>query len=183
MPIESLENLKTDTRFFNSYCVYPKVKFESQHNDEELLLLVRAHPITFIPWILTSIVLFFLPLGLNILLIQFFNLREVLFINFAWYSFLFSYIFLNVVSWLFNVGIVTDERIVDIDYAMILNKEVTGTSIEDVTDVTAHTTGFVRSFFQYGDVFVQTAGRTQNIDFIAVPLPGEVVSIINRLMR
>lgn len=183
MPIESLENLKTDHRFLNSYCVHPNVKFESQHNDEDLLLLVRAHPITFIPWILTSVVMFFLPLGLNIIFIGFFNLREVLFINFAWYSLLFSYVFMNVLSWLFNVGIVTNERIVDIDYAMILNKQVTGTSIEDITDATANTTGFIRSFFQYGDVLVQTAGRTQNIDFYAVPLPGEVVSIVNRLMR
>lgn len=145
--------------------------------------MVRAHPVTFIPWIATSVLFFILPIFLNVFLINFFSLREVLFIDLFWYSALFSYIFLQIISWLFNVGIVTDQRLIDIDYSMILSKRSTGTSLEDITDATEKTTGYLRSLFKYGDVFVQTAGTEQNIEFLKVPEPADVVSIINRLMR
>ena len=84
---------------------------------------------------------------------------------------------------MYNVGIVTNERILDVDFNMIIQKQVSGTSLAKVTDVTERTTGFVRSLFQFGDVYVQTAGEEQNIEFHAVPEPVEIVSIINKLME
>ena len=72
---------------------------------------------------------------------------------------------------------------IDVDYPNILIKEETGSSIEDATDVTAQTTGFIRALFHYGDIYIQTAGIMQNIEFLKVPDPDNVVSIINRLMR
>lgn len=183
MPIDAFESKTSFHKLLHAYCIHPHVRFESQHNDEEILLLVRAHPITFVPWIVGASVAFIIPIFLNVVLINFMSLKQVLFIDLSWYSVIFSYVFIKVLGWLYNVGIVTDQRVVDIDYSAILHKEVTGTSIEDITDVTARTTGFINSLFGYGDVFVQTAGKEQNIDFLSVPDPSEVTSIINRLMR
>lgn len=85
--------------------------------------------------------------------------------------------------WLFNVGIVTDQRVLDVDYFNIIQKSVNATTLEEVSDVGAKTNGFIRSLFNYGDVLVQTAGPASDIDFRAVPQPAEVVSIINEMMH
>jgi uncharacterized membrane protein YdbT with pleckstrin-like domain len=183
MPVDALEENQTIHKYFHSYNIHPDIQFESQHSDEKVIVLVRRHPITFVPWIITSLMLFFIPFIVNVFLIQILSVSQVLFVNFFWFSAIFSYIFVNIISWLFNVGIITNERVIDIDYTLILNKEFTGTSIEDITDATARTHGFVRSLFNFGDVFVQTAGSNQDIDFLAVPHPSDVVSMINRLMR
>ena len=183
MPIDVFESSETYHKLLHAYSVHPNVRFESQHNDEEILLMVRAHPITFVPWIATALGLFIVPIFLNVLLVNFMTFRQILFFDLFWYSFIFSYVLVHILGWLFNVGIVTNQRVVDIDYSAILHKEVTGTSIEDITDVTAKTTGFIYSLFSFGNVFVQTAGKNQNIEFLRVPDPAEVTSIINRLMR
>jgi len=171
------------TRYLNSFSVYPKTRFESQNDDEHIILLLRAHPITFIPWIATAVGAFFLPILLNFILPEFLTVAQVLFLNVFWYSGLITYVFLNILLWLFNVGIVTDQRVLDVDYFNIIQKSVNATTLEEVSDVGAKTNGFIRSLFNYGDVLVQTAGPASDIDFRAVPQPAEVVSIINEMMH
>ena len=111
-----------------------------------------------------------------------FPLHEAIFIVLFGYSILFSYIFFNILLWLFNVGIVSNHRIIDVDYHLVLFKEITATSISDVADVTGTTSGFIRSLFQFGDIHIQTAGKSANIEFNNVPQVDQVVSIINRIM-
>jgi len=43
------------------------------------------------------------------------------------------------------------------------------------------TGGFIRSMFQYGDVFVTTASEKPTIEALGVPWPHKVVDIISRL--
>lgn len=183
MSVTLIESGQSKDSLLHSYCVNPDIKFGTQHNDEEVLLLLRAHPITFVPMIATALFLLIIPFLVNVFLVKILSIEELIFTNFVWFSFIFTYVFMTIVTWLFNVGLVTDERVLDMDYSNILHSQPTSTSIEDITDVTAKTTGFIRSLFRYGDVFVQTAGTEQNIDFLAVPNPEDVVSIINRLMR
>ncbi|KXK09807.1 MAG: hypothetical protein UZ22_OP11002000971 [Microgenomates bacterium OLB23] len=66
---------------------------------------------------------------------------------------------------------------------LILSKKINATTLEEVSDVGSNVNGFIRSLFNYGDVHVQTAGPTQDIDFLAVPEPADVVSIINEMMH
>ncbi len=171
------------TKYLGAFNVYPKTKFESQDVDEHIVLLLRAHPITFIPWIVTAIGALLLPLVLNIVLPNFLSVSQLLFLNIFWYSGLVTYVFMKIILWLFNVGIVTDERVLDIDYFNIIQKKINATTLEEVSDVGSNINGFIRSLFNYGDVHVQTAGPTQDIDFLAVPEPADVVSIINEMMH
>lgn len=182
MPAEFLDSKEGFSKFFNSFLYRPQIEFESQEEDEEVLLLLRAHPVTMLPWILTAVFFFLVPIFLNVVIIEFFSLPEVLFIDLIWYSLILSYVYLKMLAWLFNVGIVTNLRVVDINFNAIIEKEFSATSLNDITDVSEKTSGFLRSMLQYGNVVVQTAGTKQNIEFPAVPDPIEVVTVINRLM-
>jgi len=99
-----------------------------------------------------------------------------------WYLFTFSYLLVNFILWYFTVSIVSNERIIDIDFLNVLHKKFSETRIAKVEDVTQRTGGFIQAFFNYGDVFVQTAANEQVFQFHAVPQPDEVVRIINQLM-
>ena len=81
------------------------------------------------------------------------------------------------------MGIVTNKRIIDIDFSSILYRETTEARLANVEDITSKQVGYFGSFFHYGNVFVQTAGTYTNIEFLNVPEPAEVVEIINRLHR
>jgi hypothetical protein len=83
----------------------------------------------------------------------------------------------------FNVGIVTNKRVLDIDFNLVLNKEITGSPLDDITDITIKSKGFIPSLFDYGDVEIQTPGAMQNIEYLSVPMPASVVTIINNLME
>lgn len=177
------EKSKEKHLLLHSFCLHPLIRFETQTNDEEVILVLRSHPITQINWILTSIIIFFLPLFFNIFLTEFLSGKQVFFINLFWYAFLFSFVFLNILNYLFNVGIVTNKRIIDVDFHQILYKEVTASSINKIEDVTVKSAGFFAGFFNYGNLFIQTAAEEQNIEFLNIPQPMEAASVINKLMK
>lgn len=167
----------------------PRVRFETQTDKEEIILLLRQHVITLVPWIflfaLMVFVPFWLPIITRVLTIDTsfipvgFQLVGVL----IWYLITFGLGFQNFLYWYFNVYIVTDERVIDIDFLSLMYKRVSDAPIAKIQDVTYSMGGLIRAIFDYGDVTVQTAGELPNFDFLAVPHPDKVAKVISDLMQ
>lgn len=176
----------TRMHIFTSYCeLPPKVTFENQNDSEKILLFLRKEFITNISWIVGSflllllpIVLFFLAPSLFSLLPQSFSIIFVL----SYYLLVFSYIFMNFITWYFNINLITNERIVDIDFEDLVYKNVAETKLSLVQDVSYTQTGAIRTVFDYGDVLIQTAGTIDNFDLHAVPLPERIVNVVEDLI-
>ncbi len=166
-----------------SFAFWPEnVDFESKDNEEEVVLLLRRHPITNLGWVLISIIMILAPSILSMFPLLDFLPNNYRFIAvLGWYLIVTAYVLQNFLSWLFNVQIITDERIVDIDFSNLIYKQVTDANIDKVQDVTYKMGGVVRTLFNYGDVLVQTAGEVPNIDFEAVPNPARVAKILQDL--
>jgi len=176
-------------QFFSAYHFMPEgVRFETQAVGESIILLLRKHWITNIFWVIISIILIILPVILfpavfisgiisPIIPSSYFSL-----VILTWYLLAFSYILVNFLLWYFTVSIVTNERVVDIDFVNILSKKFAETRIDRIEDVTNKTRGFISAIFDYGDVIVQTAAKEAMFQFEAVPHPEKVVRIINDLM-
>jgi uncharacterized membrane protein YdbT with pleckstrin-like domain len=167
----------------SAYCYKPEnVYFETQDEGEKIVLLLRKHPITNIPWIIVVILMSFAPL-----LLKYFPLLSFLPSNFLiaaiilWYLLTIASAIEGFLQWFFNVYIVTDERIVDFDFYNLIYKEISEAKIDKIQDVTYKVGGLVRTIFNYGDVAIQTAGTVPNFDFEAVPNPQEVVKILQAL--
>ena len=166
----------------HSFCVRPKAKFETQMDEEEVLLVLRAHPITQIPWIINGIFLIILLVFVNMFAPQVFSAAQLFILNVGVAAFVFGYYWFNFLAYFFNVGIVTNHRVVDVDFHAVIYKEITEARISKVEDITAKSGGYIASLFNFGNVFVQTAGNELNIEFVGVPRPSEVVKIINTAM-
>ncbi len=175
-------NLEKEHRYLHSFCTYPDLRFDIQEKDEKVILVLRAHPITQIPWLVNSILLFVFIYLSNSFFNNFFSISQIIFFNLSISLFTFSYAWINFISWFFNVGIITNKRIIDIDYQPITYEEVTGTRLKNVEEVTDKTAGFFASIFNYGNLFVQTAGAEINIEFLSIPAPAKAVRIINKLI-
>lgn len=163
------------------------VTFETQDADEEIILLVRRDLITNVPWILSAIVLIFIPIlvsAFSSLFTPFFNfsiqtqLIGVLF----YYLIVFGFILIEFTLWYFNIGLVTNKRIVDFDVSGILSKHVSETRLNLIEDVSYIQVGSIRTIFNYGDVVMQTAGSLPNFEFDRAPEPARIVRIIGDMI-
>lgn len=176
-------------QIMGTYSFMPEgVRFETQEPGETIILLLRAHWFTNLTWVILGFILILFPVFLFPLLVTA-NLLPawvpptfVSVLIWGWYLVTLSYVLVHFLLWYFTVSIVTNERIIDIDFINILNKKFSETRISKIEDVTERTGGFIRTVFNYGDVIVQTAGTEEAFQFLAVPRPVEVVHIINELM-
>lgn len=179
---------KNSLHFFSSLGFNPgNVEFENQEQDEEIVLLVRRDLITNVPWILTALLLAFIPpiIALfNNLFTPFFQISfqtQVVALLF-YYHVIVGFILVEFTIWYFNVGIVTNKRIVDLDVSGILFKHMSETKINLIEDVSYSQVGAIRSLFNYGDVLMQTAASQANFEFDRAPEPATIVKIIAEMI-
>ena len=177
-----MENNNKKSSVFYSYNLNPQINFETHGEGEKIILLLRSHPFTQLRWVLASILFFILFFVFNFFPQSFFNLGQILIINLFFIVFILSYIWFNILNWYFNVGIITNKRVIDIDFYAVLYKEITNAQLGRIEDTTVKSGGYIESFFDYGSIFVQTAGTEANVEFINVPHPSDAVQIINKLL-
>ncbi|MDH7476106.1 MAG: hypothetical protein QHH09_01385 [Microgenomates group bacterium] len=178
-----MDEKKSSHHFFHSFFFKPDIKFEAQTSNEETILVLRAHPVTQIPFFINSLVFFLFIFLLNFILPTVMESKKIICLNIFCLAIIFNYLWFNFLSWYFTVGIVTNQRLIDVDFSSVIYKEVTYANLNKVEDVTAKGGGFMASFFNYGDIFVQTAGTESNIEYEGIPRPADVAKVINSLIQ
>jgi hypothetical protein len=169
---------------YHSFCHNRDYAKISGLTTEQVLLILRAHPITNLPWLLLSFFLIIVPLIFAqylVFLPIYFN--QLLFIVVFWYALVFFYILYKFFYWYFNVGVVTNQRIIDVDAVNLLQGHTTAINLQNIEEVNQKTLGLFASWFDYGNVYIETAAAFPNVEFIKVPKPNEVVQIINSSIK
>ncbi|QQS39088.1 PH domain-containing protein [Candidatus Woesebacteria bacterium] len=173
----------SESSFCTTFCYYPsKIKFAGEDPEEEIILLLRKHPFTNIGWILLVFVLLILPAFLSVF--PFFDQMAVGFQIMAyivWYMIVTALVLEEFLSWYFHVNIVTDERIIEVDFLNLIYREITDCNIDRIEDVTVKIGGGLRTLFNFGDVQIQTSAEIPQIKFEDVPRPDVVAKILREL--
>ncbi|MBI3386003.1 PH domain-containing protein [Candidatus Gottesmanbacteria bacterium] len=170
------------------YAVSPEgVRFETQEEQEEVVLFLRQHPIVLVPAIviLALMILFptvILPIALHELEVSV-NLpaRFLIIGGLFWYLATFGFALISFLRWFFNIYIVTNQRVVDIDFKYLLYKMFSEANLSKIQDINYASGGIFAAAFNFGDVTVETAGEVPNIEFDKVPHPERVVQTISEL--
>jgi hypothetical protein len=175
---------KKDFGFLTAFALRPRhLRYESQESDEKIILFLRRHFVTNVGWIIMTFCLAIIPFfAFNIFSFASIPFNFQLMIVIGWYLLTFANAFERFLSWFFNIHIVTNERIIDVNFPSILYKDISECRIENVEDLSSKIGGFIRSFLNYGDVLIQTAGTLPEISFEAIPNPDKAVEIINDLI-
>ena len=138
-----------------------------------------------------SVILIILPPIIAVFLtnanLGFFNSPEIsrfiiIFLLF-YYLFIFNYAFLNFLTWFYNVFIVTSERIIEINYSDVVVHNMAETKLSHIEDVRYAQSGFIPSFLDSGNIYIQTAGTEENFEVRGVPKPREITNIIEDLIK
>ncbi len=157
--------------------------FDSQQRDEVVLLLLRQHPVTQVKWVFIGIILALVPFLLSFVgFLEFLPLRFQFVATLGWYLLVFGYSLEAFLNWFYNVYIITDERVIDVDFHSLLFKNVSYAKIDNIEDISATTSGALGSIFDYGTVRIQTAGAVTEFDFEHVPHPSRVTAFLNELL-
>jgi len=175
--------LKTSHRLAHAFCVMPDIQFENQKVDEVVILTLRAHPITLLPGLINSTLFFLLLLFLNFVIGNFLNMVQIIYINIFFIFFSFVYLWIGIVNWYFNIGIVTNIQVIDVNFNALLYRNVTRTDLTHIEDVTVKSSGFISSIINYGNIFIQTAGSEVNTEFLQVPEPEKAIDIIQNILK
>ena len=186
----SLRNLPNPTTLglLSMFRMRPKgVTFVNQEEDEEIVLFIRRHFVTNFPWIFLTALFLVLPL----VTVFFFHLTDFVLFDISpmlltfmiifYYLVVITYALMQFIVWFYHVGIVTQKRLLDLDVYNVLNHHLAETEIADVVDVSYSQRGFFQSFFNYGDVPIQTTAIKANFEFELSPRPSTVADIITDL--
>lgn len=173
----------------------PEIRFANQNPKEQVFIMLRAHPITNLGWIVRLVVWMLLPLivgaflafvriDLNDIPLYSQLSRQVsvqtlgILIAITYYAGLVTSGLISFLDWYYNLYLVTNERIVDFNYKPLVSYEIVEAKLENIENVKEKSVGFIPSLFGYGDIIAQTAGQNVILDFLSVPKPTRVRDII-----
>ena len=161
-----------------------------QSENEEVQLFIRKHWISQLSLIIVGVMSMLLP---AVLLIVFSstgvdlsaspsrNFAVVLFPSY--YLVVITYLYVRFLEYYLDVVVITNERIVDIDQLGLFNRQISELTVGMVQDAKATRRGMLQTFFDYGDVAVETAGESQNFHFDKIPHPNNVAQTVINLQE
>jgi hypothetical protein len=175
------------TNFQNNY---KHINFKGKKPDEEVILLLRRHWLVFIfrffPFFLGFLFLIIVN-QIGPVLFEFFGLD----VDVSFFYFFIS--FLGIVLWLatfitwvnfyLDVWIVTDSRIINIEQAALFSRHISELKHNKIQDVTSEVKGIFPTLFNYGDVYIQTAGNKARFAFWQIPKPNYTRNIVVQLQK
>lgn len=174
---------KTKNHALSAYCFMPdNIDFLNRDPEEHIVLLLRKHPITNVPSSVITFLMIIAPGILSVLdIVQSLPNSFQWILLIIWYMITTAFVLEQFLSWFFHVTLITDERIIEIDFLHLLYREMTDANLDQIQDVTVEMGGLVRTFLNYGDVIVQTAGEQVKLRLEAVPHPDNVAKILRQL--
>lgn len=168
----------------NAFVVLPEKTDSSVLLDDEIIILIlRQHWITLVPTYL--LVIFLIVVPFFFFTHEFFDSFTIIFrvmVWAFWYLGVAGIILQRTVTWFHNVYILTDERIVDVNFPSILTSDISTTKLDSVVDYSMKNSGFLSTMLDYGTIEIQTAGEEKEFSFFDVPHPGKIIKLLGELV-
>ena len=167
----------------SSSLVRPKIlKFSEQDDGEQIYLALRPHWVNNLSWVFTTFIMLFVPFFLKYFsFLDFFPSQYYFSAVLFWYLFTFIFAFEKFLGWYFDLFLITDQRVVDIDFNNLLNKHFAEADIFVIQDVSFSIKGLLGTFFNFGTVLIQTASEKNQIIFDNVANPQKIMRLLKEL--
>lgn len=167
------------------------IRFPGQQSDERVFLFLRRHWISFVPPFLIVLLMVVIPIVMSTffgflnfsvegIIAEFFKSlgnayavirakQTIVFMYSSYYFFVASYFLVLWLDYYFDITIVTNERIIDIQQAGLFSRSVSELYLMQLQDISGKQKGLLQNLFNFGDVIIQTAGKKENfiIDHVA----------------
>lgn len=89
------------------------------------------------------------------------------------------------INYYLDLWLITNKQIIDVNQVDIFNRQVSKAPLFRIQDVMAECKGFFPTLLDFGNVYIQTAGSSEEERFILkqIPHPFEVANKINDLIK
>ena len=166
-----------------------KMYFEGEDGDEEILYVLRRAFITNWKWIVNGTFIFLAPTIFNLMFLSInknypgiIKPSFLIIVNSFWYIFSVGFVFERFLNWFFNVYIITNKRVVDMDFNHLLHRNISEAPLRNIEDITYTTKGAFQTIFNLGHISIQTAAEQRELEFEHVPNPAKVQDILSDLV-
>ncbi len=174
-------------RSWSSVMLRPNITFANQDPGERVYILVRAHWLSNLGWVIRNIIYLLLPaivfaviVFLNIS-VSFISFRGYALILLIYYSIIISNIIKLFVDWYYDPLIVTNIRILEYLFTPYASYSVSELNLENIEDIKESSAGFLGEVFNFGNITVLSENSTSRIVFKNVPSPTKIRDIITDL--
>lgn len=158
--------------------------FLGKEDDESVVLILRKHWQFLLPTILECIFLLLLPFILSVIIPNLPNRGLFVFALFLVSLLISSSLLIyRYVRWFYNVNIITDQRVIDMDFETLFSHKTTEARLEKVEDITFKQIGILSNLFDIGSIYIQTAGAKSEIEFKGIHNPKQVQDILSDLLE
>lgn len=137
-----------------------------QKTYERIAFFLHRHWVTFVPALLLFLALVFGPIAVGYLLrASFLNWWQsslyqpvlILAIS-AYFLCIFIFFYSYFVTFYLDVWIITNDRLLDIRQTSLFSRTIAEVDLYQIQDATSEVKGFWASIFNYGNIYLQTAG-------------------------
>jgi len=163
--------------------------YDGRDDDERIKYVIRKSVLLTLPWIIATAILFITPMALPYIIDltpggtpTILDGGSVLILTVLWYLFAFGFFLQNILNWFFNVLIITNKKIVDVDFTGFLYKNISETTLDNIEDVTSNVAGALGVTFNIGALYIQTAAEKREFEFGGVDDPSRIRDILSDLV-
>jgi hypothetical protein len=158
------------------------IDFPGQEANEQIYIFARRSSIAYLPRLILILAMAVLGVGILYIIGMVSNglltNNFIVFLASSYILFLLLYALVDFFDFYFDLYIVTDRRIVDIDQNRLFSRKVAELLLDDIEDVDSNVSGIFATFFDFGTVTIQTAGTKPNFVFEDITHPKEVAAMI-----
>lgn len=153
--------------------------FIHQKSYEKIIYKVRKDTVILVPTVFTFLILLIVPFGAFFLLNEIFPgfldkqpLYLLSVLSFSSYYLLVGLIYYtNFINYYLDILVLTNDRLLHIEQKGIFARKISEVDLYRIQDITSTVDGVFQSFFNFGDLLVQTAGATEQFIIRNVPDP------------
>lgn len=170
-------------------------KVFNQNKNEEIYILIRSHWIVNIGWVANAIFYSILPVILYLFIPFFVSLLQIdfrfsdipmrfWFISIlVYYSFIFTYVFMHFIDWYYDIFIVTNERIIDLEFSPLLGYKIVEANLINIQDIKEESREFWGLIFNFGNIKAKTSSDQGFLMLNRVPNVYRVRDVISNLVN
>lgn len=145
---------------------------------EKVVNVLRRHGITFLPYIITFAAMLLAPIAVYWLFASAFagimqnpvTTPIIVIFTSAYYLSIFLFFYSFFAEFYLDSWIITNDRLVDVRQISLFARTVAEVDLYQIQDVSSEIKGFFPTIFNYGNVYLQTAG----------PIPKFIISNVHR---
>ena len=163
-----------------------KHSFDGQLHDESTALVLRMHWLFPLGIIVAFALLYLLPFAVFVRIGRGLSNNAALFywfLAFIYFLVCWNGLFYRLALYVLNMWIVTDHRIIANEHHRLFHRTLAELTISKVQDVEVQVQGIIPTFFDFGNVHIQTTGEEANFLFKNVANPAAVKDAIIKAQR